>query len=147
MNTLSVQIMNISDLPLPTYHSDGSAGMDFRANVAEPVIISPQTRAIVPTGIHVALPQGYELQIRGRSGLAAKYGISLVNGVGTIDSDYRGEIQVILINTGDQPFTINHGDRIAQGIVARYERVEWQLSQDLDATGRGAGGLGSTGRT
>jgi dUTP pyrophosphatase len=143
---MPIEINNTSDLPLPSYQTEGSAGFDLRANLDQPVVIEPKQQAIVPTGIRIALPVGYELQLRGRSGLAAKHGIGLVNGVGTIDSDYRGEIHMILINHGNEPFTINHGDRIAQGIVARYEQVAWKQVDALDETERGQGGLGSTGK-
>lgn len=146
MAELNIEIKNTSELPLPSYQTEGSAGFDFRAVLVAPITLQPRQRAVIPTGLHIALPVGYELQIRGRSGLAAKHGIGLVNGVGTIDSDYRGEIRVILINHGDEPFVINHGDRIAQGVAARYEKVVWMLVDDLDATDRGHGGLGSTGK-
>jgi len=146
MNELTIDIKNTSNQPAPTYQTEGSAGFDFCANLTEAIILQPRQRAIVPTGIHIALPVGYELQVRGRSGLAAKHGIGLVNGVGTIDSDYRGEIGVILINHGDEPFDINPGDRIAQGIVARYEKVSWNVVDDLEVTDRGAGGFGRTGK-
>lgn len=145
MSVVPIKILNTSDLPLPDYATDGSAGFDFRASLLETVMIAPGERAMVPTGIHVALPQGYELQVRARSGLAAKYGIGLVNGIGTIDSDYRGEIKVILINHGDKPFEINRGDRIAQGVVARYDKAVWDQVDTLDETGRNSGGFGSTG--
>lgn len=145
MKRLVVPVNNTSNLPLPEYQTTGSAGMDLLAAIDKKVTLSPGQRLAIPTGIHVALPAGYELQVRGRSGLAAKHGIGLVNGVGTIDSDYRGEIQVILINMGDKPFDINRGDRIAQAVISRYEVVEWRLKSDLDETDRGKGGLGSTG--
>lgn len=145
MTQLNIAIKNTSGLPLPLYQTEGSAGFDLRAAVTEPLVIAPRQRAIVPTGIHVALPSGHELQIRGRSGLAAKHGIGLANGIGTVDSDYRGEIRVILVNHSDEPFNINRGDRIAQGVIARYERVRWQEADDLDETTRGHSGFGSTG--
>jgi dUTP pyrophosphatase len=145
MNDLPIRIKNTSDLPLPEYQSEGAAGFDFRANLEQTVTIRPHERAIVPTGIHIALPAGYELQLRGRSGLAAKYGIGLVNGVGTIDSDYRGEIRAILINHGNEAFVIEHGDRIAQGVIARYERAAWEPADELEQTDRATGGFGSTG--
>lgn len=145
MSALKIKIQNTSELPLPSYQTEGAAGFDFCAAIEQPITIEPKGRAIIPTGVHVALPLGYELQVRGRSGLAAKHGIGLVNGVGTIDSDYRGEIRVILVNHGGEPFVINRGDRIAQGVVARYERVEWVPTDTLDDTPRGRGGFGSTG--
>jgi dUTP pyrophosphatase len=130
---------------LPAYETPGAAGMDLRANLAAPVVLRAGERALVPTGLSVALPPGFEAQVRARSGLAVKYGIGLVNGTGTIDSDYRGEIKVPMINHGDADFVINHGDRIAQMIVARYERVEWESVSALSETERGAGGFGHTG--
>lgn len=131
---------------LPAYETSGSAGMDIRAYVEEPVVIAPGKRALIPTGISIELPEGCEAQIRARSGLAVKYGIGLVNGIGTIDSDYRGEIKIALINFGDSDFTVRSGDRIAQMVVARYEKVEWEESGALSETSRGAGGFGHTGR-
>lgn len=145
MSELHIPVMSTSGLDLPIYQTVGAAGFDFLAAIDDPITIEPHARAIVPTGLHVALPAGCELQIRGRSGLAAKFGIGLVNGIGTIDSDYRGEIAVILINHGDAPFIINRGDRIAQGIIARYERIAWKPVESLDETERGKGGFGSTG--
>lgn len=145
MKPLSIPVKNTSGLSLPQYQTEGAAGFDFVAAVDQPVTIQPSMQAIIPTGIYVALPVGYELQVRGRSGIAAKYGIGLTNGVGTIDSDYRGEIQIILRNFGSVPFVIKRGDRIAQGIVSKYERVEWQATDNLDLTDRGNGRFGSTG--
>lgn len=142
-----IKIMNTSDLPLPEYQTAGAAAFDARAAIDAPLTIEPHAWLIVPTGIHIALPDGYELQVRGRSGLAAKHGIGLVNGIGTIDSDYRGEIKVILINYSDEPFTIERGDRIAQCVVSKYERAEWELVDELDETDRGHGKFGSTGRS
>jgi dUTP pyrophosphatase len=130
---------------LPAYETPGAAGMDLRANLTTPIVLRAGERALVPTGLSVALPQGYEAQVRARSGLAVKYGIGLVNGTGTIDSDYRGEIKVPMINHGDADFAINHGDRIAQMIVARCERVEWEAVSALPETERGSGGFGHTG--
>lgn len=131
---------------LPAYETSGSAGMDIRAYVEEPVVIAPGKRALIPTGISIELPEGCEAQIRARSGLAVKYGIGLVNGIGTVDSDYRGEIKIALINFGDSDFTVRSGDRIAQMVVARYEKVEWEETGSLSQTSRGAGGFGHTGR-
>ncbi|HPO04665.1 MAG TPA: dUTP diphosphatase [Bacillota bacterium] len=130
---------------LPSYETEGSAGMDIRAFVKEPVKLDPGERKLIPTGIAIELPKGYEAQIRARSGLSVKFGIGLVNGVGTIDSDYRGEIKVGLINLGEDPYTINNGDRIAQMIIAKYETAEWELSDELNRSSRGSGGFGHTG--
>lgn len=129
----------------PEYQTEHSAGMDVVACLEEAIMIAPHERAIIPTGVAIALPPGYEAQIRARSGLAAKYGIMPANGVGTIDADYRGEVGVILLNTSNEPFTVEPGMRIAQMVVARYETVEWQHVDELDETVRGAGGYGSTG--
>lgn len=145
MSLLNIPIKNTSGLPLPEYQSDGSAGFDFLAAITEPILIKANEQVVIPTGIHIALPAGCELQVRGRSGLAAKYGIGLTNGVGTIDSDYRGEIQIILRNFSNKTFEVNRGDRIAQGVIAKYEQASWQPTNTLDETKRGAGGLGSTG--
>ncbi len=133
---------------LPSYETDGSAGMDIRAYFEDGTGMSllPGERALVPTGIFIELPLGYEAQIRGRSGLAIKHGIGLVNGVGTIDSDYRGEIKVILVNWGDRPFEINNGDRIAQMVISKYERISWSEAALLSDTKRGSGGFGHTGK-
>ncbi len=134
------------DLPLPSYATSGAAGADLRAAVDEPVTLAPGERASVPTGIAMAIPEGFECQVRPRSGLAARHGIGMVNAPGTVDCDYRGEIMVLLVNHGREPFTINRGDRIAQAVIARYESVVWNEVAELDATERGAGGFGSTGR-
>ena len=133
-------------LPLPAYETEHAAGMDLRAAVGEPVTLQPGERGLIPTGLRIALPSGTEAQVRPRSGLAARHGISMVNTPGTIDADYRGEIQVIVINHGQEPFTIERGERIAQLVVAPVLRVEWQPSAELDATARGEGGFGHTGR-
>ena len=132
---------------LPEYETGGSAGMDLKAFIPEeePIILKPGKRAVVPTGIRIELPQGFEAQVRARSGLAAKHGISLVNGIGTIDSDYRGDIGVILINLGEEDFVINNGDRIAQMVIARYVRATLINVESLSDTDRGEGGFGSTG--
>jgi dUTP pyrophosphatase len=130
---------------LPGYETEGAAGMDLRADTEAPITLRPGGRALVPTGISVALPRGFEAQVRARSGLAVKHGIGLVNGTGTIDSDYRGEISVPLINWGDEDFVIHNGDRVAQMIVARCERVEWAPVSELPATERGEKGFGHTG--
>ena len=141
-----VKIINRSGQPLPAYATALSAGMDLRACLEAPVTLGPLERALVPTGLFIALPAGFEAQVRPRSGLAAKHGITVLNTPGTIDSDYRGEIKVILVNLSDTPFEIVPGERIAQLVVARHERVEWEETLDLDETERGAGGFGSTGR-
>jgi dUTP pyrophosphatase len=134
------------DLPLPDYASSGAAGMDLRAALDEPVTLPPGGRASIPTGIAIALPDGFECQVRPRSGLAARHGIGMVNTPGTIDEDYRGEIRLLLINHGDEPFTIERGERIAQAVIARYERVELTEVTTLPETNRGTGGFGSTGK-
>ncbi len=142
---MKVKIVNHSPYPLPSYATLLSAGMDMRANVDSALIIKPLERVLVPTGIFIALPPGYEAQIRPRSGMASKKGIGVLNSPGTIDADYRGEVKIILVNISDQPVTIEPGERIAQMIVAAFTRVEWEEAQVLDATERGAGGFGSTG--
>ena len=149
VNTVAISVCRLPhgvDLPLPAYATSGAAGMDLLAAVAQPVRIAPAGRALIPTGIAIALPDGYELQIRPRSGLALKHGITLPNTPGTIDEDYRGEIQVIVLNAGDETFTVVRGMRIAQAVLAPVLRAVWTEVESLDATGRGAGGFGSTGR-
>lgn len=143
---MKVQIVNKSGQSLPAYATELSAGMDLRADLETPVVLGPLERALIPTGLRIALPAGYEAQVRPRSGLAAKHGITVLNTPGTIDADYRGEIKVILVNLSDVPFEIVPGERIAQMVVARHERVEWEETEELDETVRGAGGFGSTGR-
>ncbi|HHV86306.1 MAG TPA: dUTP diphosphatase [Petrimonas sp.] len=143
---MQVKIVNKSKHPLPGYATALSAGMDLRANIDEPVTLRPLQRLLIPTGIHIQLPGGYEAQIRPRSGLAVKHGISIVNSPGTIDADYRGEIRVILVNLSDEDFIINDGERICQMVIARHARVEWLQVDDLDETERGAGGFGHTGK-
>ena len=133
------------DLPLPGYATDGAAGMDLVAAVAEAVVVAPGQRVLIPTGLAIALPPGYELQVRPRSGLALRHGIVLPNSPGTIDEDYRGEIQVIVLNTGSEPFRVERGTRIAQAVLAPVVRAAWQEVADLDVTARNAGGFGSTG--
>lgn len=142
---MKVKVINRSLNPLPEYKTSGSAGMDLKASIDAPVVLKSLQRALIPTGLFLSIPEGYEGQIRARSGLAINHGISLVNGIGTIDSDYRGELKVILINLGSEDFTINSGDRIAQLVVGKYERVEFQLVEDIDETARGKGGFGHTG--
>ena len=143
---MKVQIVNKSGQQLPAYATELSAGMDLRADLESPITLGPLERALVPTGLFIALPAGYEAQVRPRSGLAAKHGITVLNTPGTIDADYRGEIKVILVNLSGTPFEIVPGERIAQLVVARHERVEWDEVDVLDETARGAGGFGSTGR-
>lgn len=130
---------------LPRYETEGSAGMDIKAYLDGPVEIKPGERALIPTGLFMEIPEGYEVQIRARSGLAVRYGIGLTNGVGTIDSDYRGEVKVSLINWGEEVFTVNDGDRIAQMVVARYEKAQLVQAEELSETVRGEGGFGHTG--
>lgn len=142
---MKVQIVNKSAYEAPFYATVNSAGMDLKANIEEPITLAPLQRAMVPTGLYIALPEGTEAQVRPRSGLAAKHGVTVLNTPGTIDADYRGEIKVILVNLSNEPFTINPGERIAQMVVARYEKVEWDIVDTLDETERGAGGFGSTG--
>lgn len=142
---MKVKIVKNNPFNLPAFETRGSAGVDLQAYVQEPVTLKPMERMLVPTGIFIEIPEGYEAQVRARSGLAIKHGISLVNGIGTIDSDYRGEIKVILINLGDKDFTINNGDRIAQMVFIKHERPEFELVEELGDTARGAGGFGHTG--
>ena len=149
--TVSVQLVrlpNSEGLPLPANETIGSAGMDLRAAVPEdqPILLEPGKRTVVPTGLKIALPLGYEAQVRARSGLALKHGLICPNAPGTIDSDYRGEVGVLLANIGDQPFEIRRGERVAQLVIARHEQALWVEVETLDDTARGAGGFGSTGR-
>lgn len=143
---MKVKIVNESQWPSPFYATVNSAGVDLKANIVEPIVLQPLQRAVVPTGLKIALPEGTEAQVRPRSGLAAKHGVTVLNSPGTIDADYRGEVGVILVNLSDKAFTVNPGERIAQMVVARYERVEWEEVEQLDSTERGEGGFGSTGR-
>ena len=142
---LKVKIINRGRQPLPTYATALSAGMDLRANINEDITLLPMQRQLVPTGLHIALPEGYEAQIRPRSGLALKHGITVLNTPGTVDADYRGEIMVLLINFSNEPFIVKDGERIAQMIVAKHEQVSFELTETLDETERGAGGYGHTG--
>ena len=142
---LNVKVINKGHQPLPAYATSQSAGMDLRANIDESIVLHLMERRLVPTGLHIALPQGFEAQIRPRSGLALKHGITVLNTPGTIDADYRGELMVLLINFSDTDFVINDGERIAQMVVARHEQIEFQLVDELDDTERGAGGYGHTG--
>jgi len=142
---VTIRIINNSNHPLPSYETLLSAGMDLRASISEPITLKPLERAIVKTGLHIELPGGYEAQIRARSGLAAKRGIGLVNAPGTIDADYRGEIGVILVNLSQDEFVVENGERIAQMVIAKHERIEWEEVSELGTTERGSGGFGSTG--
>lgn len=142
---LHVSIINKSHHPLPAYATAQSAGMDLRANLDAPIVLQPLERRLIPTGIYIALPPGHEGQVRPRSGLATKHGITVINSPGTVDADYRGELRVSLVNLSSEPFTIEDGERIAQLVVARHESVEWVPAETLDETERGAGGWGSTG--
>ena len=143
---MKVQVINKSKHQLPQYATGQSAGMDIRANLDEPIVLKPLQRGLVPTGLYIALPKGFEAQIRPRSGLALKKGIGVLNSPGTIDADYRGEICIILINFSAEEFTIEDGERIAQMVIARHEQAEWQEVEVLDETERGAGGFGHTGK-
>ena len=143
---MKVKILNRSRFALPEYQTPLSAGLDIRADIQDSITLNPLERAMVPTGLFVELPEGYEMQIRPRSGLAAKYGITVLNSPGTIDADYRGEIKVILVNLSNEPFVIQAGERIAQMVVARHEQIEWDEVEELSDTERGAGGFGSTGK-
>ena len=142
---MKVEIINKSKHQLPSYATALSAGMDLRANLESPIVLQPLERTLVPTGLFIALPEGYEAQVRPRSGLAIKKGITVLNSPGTIDADYRGEVCVILVNLSKEPFTITDGERIAQMVIARHEQVEWCECEELSATDRGAGGFGHTG--
>ena len=146
VNKMKVKIVNKSAYPVPAYATEKSAGMDLKANITEPIILGPLERAMVPTGLFMALPDGTEAQVRPRSGLAAKFGISVLNAPGTIDADYRGEVKVILVNLSNDPFVVNPGERVAQLVLAKYEKIEWDEVEILDETARGEGGFGSTGR-
>lgn len=142
---MKVKIVNKSGFPVPFYATELSAGMDLKAAIEEPVELDSLERAMVPTGLFIELPAGYEAQVRPRSGLAAKHGITVCNSPGTIDADYRGEIKVILVNLSKDKFVINPGERIAQMVIAKYEKIEWEEVEQLGETERGAGGFGSTG--
>jgi len=143
---MKINIINKSEHPLPQYETAHAAGMDMRAFIGEEMVIKPMQRMLVPTGLHIELPIGYEAQIRPRSGLAYKHGISIVNSPGTIDADYRGEIKVLLINFSDTDFVVNNGDRIAQMVIAKHETVIWESAEELSDTARGEGGYGHTGK-
>lgn len=141
----TVKVINKGGNPLPEYATEFSAGLDVRAANDEPVVLAPLARAIVPTGLYLEIPRGYEVQVRPRSGLAAKKGVTVLNSPGTIDSDYRGEVCVILVNLSSEPFTVERGERIAQLILARYEQIQWEEVGELSSSDRGEGGFGSTG--
>ena len=143
---IKVKIINHSPYPCPAYATPLSAGVDLKANLEEPMVLHPLERALIPTGLFIALPAGYEAQVRPRSGLAIKHGITVLNTPGTVDADYRGELKCILVNLSNEPFTIEPGERIAQMVIARHEQVEWEPVDALDETELGAGGFGSTGR-
>lgn len=143
---MKIKIVNQSSNPLPEYSTVHSAGMDLRANLSEPIVLKPLQRVLVPTGLFIELPVGYEAQIRPRSGLALKKGITVLNSPGTIDADYRGEIGIILINLSDQDFVIEHGERICQMVISRHEHIGWELVEILEETERGSGGFGHTGK-
>jgi dUTP pyrophosphatase len=142
----TVKIINHSNNPLPTYATEGSSGMDVRAFINETVTLQPLERALIPTGLFIELPQGFEAQIRPRSGLAIKQGITCLNTPGTVDADYRGEIKIILINLSNENQSVNNGDRIAQMVIQKVEKIDWSLSVELEQTERNAGGFGSTGK-
>jgi dUTP pyrophosphatase len=142
---IEVAIINQSAFDLPAYATEGAAGLDIRANITEPIVLAPLERQLIPTGLFVAIPMGYEIQIRPRSGLAFKHGITVLNTPGTIDADYRGEIKVLLVNLSNAAFTIEPGERVAQMVLAKHEVLSWKTTQELPSTERGAGGFGSTG--
>ena len=142
---MTVKVLNKSGNPLPEYATALSAGMDVRADIDAPVVLGPLHRAIVPTGLYLEIPAGFEVQVRPRSGLAAKHGITVLNSPGTIDADYRAELKVILVNLSSEPFAVEPGERIAQIVLAKHEVIEWEEATELSESGRGAGGFGSTG--
>ena len=143
---MHIKIINTSDNPLPSYATDYSAGMDLRANLKEPVTLKSLERVLIPTGLFIELPAGYEAQIRPRSGLAVKHGITVLNSPGTIDADYRGELCVVLVNLSNTEFVVNHGERICQMVVAQHASVVWEEASELEVSDRGAGGFGHTGK-
>jgi len=142
---MKVEVVNLSSHELPKYTTNESAGLDLRAELQSPIVLEPGQRSLIPTGLKIALPTGYEAQVRPRSGLAYKHGITVLNSPGTIDADYRGDVGVILINHGSEPFTIENGERIAQLIIAKFVQIDWDEVLDLSTTSRGEGGFGSTG--
>ena len=143
---VKISVINKSSFDLPSYQSALAAGLDLRANLSDKILIYPMERKIIPTGLFIALPQGYEAQIRPRSGLAIKYGITVLNSPGTIDSDYRGEIGIILINLSNERFVVNSGDRIAQMVISKHEQIKWEVIESLPKSNRGEKGFGSTGK-
>lgn len=143
---MQLEVINTSRHPLPQYQTENAAGLDLRAHLDQVLVLQPGQRMLIPTGLFMAIPIGYEGQVRPRSGLAFKYGITVLNSPGTIDADYRGEVMVLLINHGQEPFEIQDGERIAQLVIAKHETIEWLPVQELSATERGAGGYGSTGK-
>ena len=146
MSTIPVKIVNHSGHPLPAYATEGSSGMDLRAHLEKPITLAPMERVMVPTGLHIELPEGYEAQVRPRSGLAAKHGITCLNSPGTVDADYRGELKVILINLSNEKQTLQDGERIAQMVIQKVERISWVEAGPLNSTERGDGGFGHTGK-
>ena len=143
---VKISVVNKSSFDLPSYQSALAAGLDLRANLSDKILIYPMERKLIPTGLFIALPQGYEAQIRPRSGLAIKYGITVLNSPGTIDSDYRGEIGIILINLSNERFVVNSGDRIAQMVISKHEQIKWEVIESLPKSNRGEKGFGSTGK-
>lgn len=143
---MEIKVINKSNHPLPSYATEQSAGMDIRANLTTPITLAPMQRCLIPTGLYMAIPKGYEAQIRPRSGLAIKKGVTVLNSPGTIDADYRGEVCIILVNLSNEPFVIEDGERIAQMVIARHEQATWSVTESLDDTERGAGGFGHTGK-
>ncbi len=143
---MEIKIVNKSDHPLPHYGTEAAAGVDLRANISEPITLKPLERTLIKTGLFIELPVGYEAQVRPRSGLAYKHGLTVLNTPGTIDADYRGEIGVILVNLSNENFTIENGERVAQMVIAKHEQADWKLVEELSDTERGAGGFGSTGK-
>ena len=143
---MNIQVINKSKHPLPAYATQWSAGMDIRANLSEPITLAPLQRCLIPTGLYISLPQGYEAQVRPRSGLAIKKGITVLNSPGTIDADYRGEICIVLVNLSNEEFIVEDGERVAQMVIAKHEQAVWQQVETLDDTERGTGGFGHTGR-
>jgi len=142
---MHVKVINKSGHPLPEYATPASAGLDLRAFIEAPITLAPLQRALIPTGLYIELPVGYEAQVRPRSGLAFKHGLTVLNSPGTIDADYRGEVKVLLVNLSDAPFTVENGERVAQMVLAKHEQITWQPATSLSSTERGTGGYGSTG--
>lgn len=142
---IQIKVVNRGHQQLPAYATPQSAGMDLRANIEEPIVLHPMERRLIPTGLHIALPEGYEAQVRPRSGLALKHGLTVLNSPGTIDADYRGEVGVLLINLSQEDFVINDGERIAQMVIAKHEQADFVMAEELDQTERGEGGYGHTG--